>query len=179
MEIAYHQITSDDILHHETGLIALIQDAVADGASIGFIAPMSDEDARAYWKTVQSAVASGDKVIFIALDEHQRVAGSIQLGNATFPNGHHRAEVQKLLVHRDYRNRGIAKTLLNLIEQKARDMGKWLLVLDTVEGSVAQGLYLRSGYVQAGIIPEYALSSAGPYEATVVFYKNLKTGVDN
>lgn len=149
MEITYHHITADDILHHEAGLIALIQDAVADGASIGFIAPLSDESARAYWQTVQSALAGGDKVIYVALDEHQRVAGSIQLGFATFPNGHHRAEVQKLLVHRDYRNRGIAKTLLSLIEQKAQELGKWLLVLDTVEGSVAQGLYVRSGYVQA------------------------------
>jgi acetyltransferase len=175
MEITYHQITADALLRHQTGLMALIQDAVADGASIGFIAPMSDDDAHAYWEKVQNAVASGEKIILIALDEHQRVAGSIQLENATFPNGHHRAEVQKLLVHRDDRNRGIAKMLLNLIEQKARDLGKWLLVLDTVEGSVAQGLYLRSGYSQVGIIPEYALSSAGVYEATVIFYKNLNS----
>jgi len=174
MQINYFELGTEDILRYQTGLIELIQDAVADGASIGFIAPLSHEDARRYWEKVQQALAEHDKVMFIALDETGRVAGSIQLENATFPNGHHRLEVQKLLVHRDYRNRGIAKTLLNLIEQKARDLNKWLLVLDTVEGSVAQGLYLRSGYTQAGIIPEYALSSAGPYEATVVFYKNLK-----
>jgi len=173
MQINYVELGAGDILRYQKGLMELIQDAVADGASIGFIAPMSDEDAHAYWQTVQGAVADNGKVIFIALDEHGRVAGSIQLGFATFPNGHHRAEVQKLLVHRDYRNRGIAKTLLKMIEQKAHDLDKWLLVLDTVEGSLAQGLYLRSGYTQAGIIPEYALSSAGPYEATVVFYKKL------
>lgn len=174
MPIATFQLSADDVPTHLTGLIALIQDAVADGASIGFIHPLSTEDATRYWDKVQKAVADGATVLFIALDSDNRVAGSVQLGFATYPNGHHRMEVNKLLVHRDFRNRGIAKTLLALIEQKARELDKWLLVLDTVEDSLASGLYDRLGYIRAGVIPQYALSSAGHYEGTVVFYKLLK-----
>ncbi|MDX2077065.1 MAG: GNAT family N-acetyltransferase [bacterium] len=174
MQISTFQITADDIPQHQEGLIALIQDAVADGASIGFIAPLSYDDANRYWNHVQKAVAGGEKAIFIALDtDTNRVAGSGQLENAFFPNGHHRAEVQKLLVHRDYRNQGIARTLLTHLEKHAMSINRWLLVLDTVRGSVAEGIYKRSGYIESGGIPEYALSSAGVYEETVVFYKSL------
>lgn len=174
MQMSCVQITGDDVLSHQAGLIALLQDAVDDGASVGFIAPLSHEDARRYWDKTQNAVASGDTLLSLALDANNRVAGSVQLGFASFPNGHHRLEVKKLLVHRDYRNQGIAKSLMARIEEKARALNCWLLVLDTVEESVASRLYTRLGYVQAGVIPQFALSSAGIYEGTVVFYKVLR-----
>ncbi|MCL4252399.1 MAG: GNAT family N-acetyltransferase [Anaerolineae bacterium] len=175
MTFIYRQIMADELTTYLEGLIILIQDAVADGASIGFIAPLSYDDAHRYWMHVQQSLISGEKAMFIALDEDtNRVAGTGQLENAFFPNGHHRAEVQKLLVHRDYRNRGIARTLLTHLENHAMSINRWLLVLDTVRGSVAEGLYRRTGYIEAGGIPEFALSSAGIYEETVVFYKRLK-----
>jgi hypothetical protein len=51
--------------------------------------------------------------------------------------------------------------------------GKTLLVLDTVTGGVAEGLYSRMGWVRVGEIPDYALMPDGELTATTIFYKRL------
>ena len=61
------------------------------------------------------------------------------------PNGHHRAEVRKLLVHRRARGRGLGTALMQRAEQDALALGRTLLLLDTETGSAAETLYLSSG----------------------------------
>jgi GNAT superfamily N-acetyltransferase len=97
----------------------------------------------------------------------------VQLALVTKQNGLHRAEVQKLLVHTDFRQRGIARALMSAVEEAARAVGRTLLVLDTEQGSIAEQLYERCGYARSGIIPHYALSTDGSLITTVVFYKLL------
>ena len=46
-------------------------------------------------------------------------------------------------------------------------------MLDTWQGSVAEGLYRSLGYIEVGVIPRFALSSQGTLEATVIFYRAL------
>src|SRR5262249_38253198 len=79
-------------------LVRLLQDAVADGASIGFLAPLSDEEAGAYWRGVADDIASGSRVLLLAWTAPGAAAGSVQLELAARPNATHRAEVQKLMV---------------------------------------------------------------------------------
>jgi ribosomal protein S18 acetylase RimI-like enzyme len=85
----------------------------------------------------------------------------------------HRAEAQKLLVHSAARRRGIGQALLGAIERAAMDSGRTLLTLDTEQGSDAERLYRRLGYIEAGVIPRYAATTAGALIATVIFYKEL------
>jgi hypothetical protein len=51
--------------------------------------------------------------------------------------------------------------LMARVEEEARRNGRWLLVLDTVPGENGHRLYLRAGWTQTGIIPDYALFPDG------------------
>ena len=153
-------------------LIHLLQDTVASGASVGFLPPLSTEDAQHYWKSVFEEVAQGTCVLLVANDA-ERIIGSVQLALATKPNARHRAEVQKLFVLSDQRRQGIGRALMDRIEQVAREHERTLLVLDTRQGDNAERLYRALGYCEVGIIPAYAQNADGKLDGTVVFYKTL------
>jgi ribosomal protein S18 acetylase RimI-like enzyme len=153
-------------------LVALLRDSVHGGSSVGFLPPLTVEAAEEYWLETLREVAQGKRILLVA-GVAGDVTGAVQLALATKPNGLHRAEVQKLLVHTGFRNRGIARALLGAAEDSARATGRTLLVLDTEEGSVAERLYEKHGYTRAGMIPEYALNVDGSLITTVLFYKLL------
>ena len=153
-------------------LVALLQDSVHNGSSVGFLPPLSSEVAESYWRETFDEVAEGQRILLITR-EGETVTGSVQLGLAAKQNGLHRAEVQKLIVHTRFRGRGIARALMSAIEEAAREAGRTLLVLDTEQDSVAERLYPKCGYTRVGIIPQYALSASGSLINTVVFYKLL------
>jgi GNAT superfamily N-acetyltransferase len=154
----------------EGALSALLIDAVEGGASVGFIGPLQAEEAQAYWRGVREELPQG--LVMLAAREGDRLLGSVQLAPAQKRNGGHRAEVQKLLVLREFRGRGVGEALMHAIEDEARKLGRWLLVLDTAT-SAAERLYRKLGYQRAGAIPEFAESSAGGFDATVLYYKRL------
>jgi acetyltransferase len=145
---------------------------VEDGASVGFLPPLSAADARGYWRAVLQAVSGGTRVLLVALDDGD-VLGSVQLDLATMPNARHRAEVMKLVVHRRARRAGIGRALMLAVEQAAREAGRTLLVLDTRRGDAAERLYERLGYTRVGVIPRYARSATGALDDTVYFYREL------
>ena len=153
-------------------LVAVLEDAVASGASVGFLPPLDAAEARDYWAQVIEAVAAGHRILLAAIHDDQCI-GAAQLDLARMPNGRHRAEVMKLLVHSSARRQGIGRALMTEIENAARSAGRTLLVLDTKRGDAAEQLYHRLGYIPAGIIPGYALNSTGHPHDTVFFYKSL------
>lgn len=153
-------------------LIELLQDTVASGASVGFLPPLSAEDAQQYWSSVFKEVAQGIQVLVVARAAGH-IVGSVQLALATKPNASHRAEVQKLFVLQKQRRRGIAQALMHEIEQAAREHARTLLVLDTRQGDAAEQLYRKLGYQEAGVIPHYARNATGELDGTVFFYKLL------
>jgi GNAT superfamily N-acetyltransferase len=152
-------------------LIQLLQDALASGASIGFLPPLQAEEAQQYWREVFLDVTQRLRVLLVARQAGQ-IVGSVQLALATNPNARHRAEVQKLLVLSSYRHRGIGRALMHGVEQAARDIGQRLLILNTVEGEPVERLYRSLGYSEVGVIPAYAYSAHGMLD-TVIFYKTL------
>jgi acetyltransferase len=153
-----------------SALIDLLTDAVAGGASVGFLAPLSGEAAAEYWREVAVDLRTGSRLLLVWRVEG-RVAGSVQLAPATRPNAAHRAEVQKLLVHTAARRRGIGAALMAAVEAVARSAGRTLLVLDTREGDDASRLYERIGYTLAGVIPGYAICSSGTRDGSAFYYK--------
>lgn len=156
----------------ETELIHLLLDAVQSGASVGFLPPLSEEEARDYWQAVFAEMAGGSHVLLLAREAGQ-IVGSVQLVLATKANARHRAEVQKLFVLQAQRRRGTGRALMLAVEQVAREHERTLLVLDTRQGDAAEQLYRSLGYSEAGVIPHYARGASGVLEATVVFYKSL------
>lgn len=160
------------VLEALPGYATLLEAVVAGGASVGFLHPMPSGEAEAFWRRIAEGIGSGDILMWSIHDKDGPVA-TIQLHPVGKPNGAHRAEIAKLMVHPRARGRGLAKQLMDTAEQAARNLGRRLLVLDTVEGGVADGLYRRLGWTEAGRIPDFALKSGGGAEATVVFWKRL------
>jgi acetyltransferase len=158
-----------------SGLVALLQDAVAGGASVGFLPPLSDEEATAYWRGTIADLDRGKRVLLVAR-HNERITGCVQLDPAGRANGAHRAEVQKLMVHQDARRQGLGRALMTALEEHARHIGRTLLVLDTREGDPSEALYAGCGYIRVGTIPRYARSAAGTLDGTVYYYKELDCG---
>lgn len=163
------------ILPHLSAL--LLQDAVASGASVGFLSPLSDEEATGYWQTVIAALREPYRVLLMAkIDDN--IAGTVQLDMEKRANGSHRAGIAKLLVHTAYRRRGIGRSLMMAIEAEARKSERTTLVLDTRESDPAVRLYTGIGYTRVGTIPEYARSVDGSLHSTVFMYRLLNSAAD-
>src|SRR5688572_25815547 len=153
-------------------LAAILADAVAGGASVGFLLPFSSDDAEAWWRSLGRDVARGSVIVIVArLD--RRVIGTAQLRLAQLPNARHRAEVAKVLVHRSARRRGIATALMSEIERIAVADSRTLLVLDTIADSEAEPLYVKLGWTRAAEIPRYAGMPDGELRPTMIFYRDL------
>jgi GNAT superfamily N-acetyltransferase len=160
-------------LHEQLdGLASVLQDCVAGGASVSYMAPFSHEQARAAFESFAAEVDQGRRLILAAFADG-RVVGTVQVILALPPNQPHRGEIAKLLVHREARKRGIAQRLMEHAESEARAEGKTLLVLDTVTGDNAERLYARLGWTRVGVIPGYALFPDGRPCDTTVFWKAL------
>jgi ribosomal protein S18 acetylase RimI-like enzyme len=155
------------------GLIELLRDAVAGGASVGFLNPFTEAAAGAYWDDVFAEVETGCRLLFV-VREGDDVLGSVQLAIPPKPNARHRASMEKLLVHTSARRRGLGRALMRLAEDAAIRHGRPLLVLDTRAGDPAGRLYEQLGYVRAGVIPGYSLSPAGRPQATAIYYRDLQ-----
>jgi GNAT superfamily N-acetyltransferase len=153
-------------------LAEVLADCVAGGASVGYMAPFSHEDARAVFEVYARDAEEGRRIILGAFLDGDLV-GTAQLVLAVPPNQPHRAEVARVLVHRSARRRGIANRLMEQLEQEARAEGRTLLVLDAVTGGDAARLYDRLGWNTVGVIPDYALYPDGRPCDTTVFWKSL------
>ncbi|KAB8183600.1 GNAT family N-acetyltransferase [Nonomuraea phyllanthi] len=154
------------------GLAALLVDAVDSGASVGFLAPFDHRQAAAWWRAQAPAVAEGRLLVWTCRHDGA-VAGTVSLALAGKPNARHRAEIVKLMVHRDARGRGLARALLATAERAALDAGAELLLLDTETGSTAEHVYLTGGWTRYGIVPDYAGSPDGTLRDCSFFFKRL------
>jgi GNAT superfamily N-acetyltransferase len=153
-------------------LAAVLVDCVEGGASVSFMSPFSQDQALAFFHKVAGSVAAGDTVLLAArLDG--KIIGTVQLGLDTPPNQPHRADIKKLLVHRSARGTGVGAALMAEVEEEARRRGRWLLVLDTVPNENGHRLYLREGWTQTGLVPDYALFPDGRLCDTAIMWKRL------
>lgn len=157
---------------HAAQLRELLLDAVAHGASVGFVMPLGEDAADAYWRGVADGVAAGTRILLAGWRDHVMV-GTVQLDLCTKPNGINRAEVQKLLVHSGGRRLGVATALMAAVEMQALALRRGLLFLDTEAGSSAEALYARLGYTRVGELPEYCATPDGAWRATAIWYKTL------
>ena len=152
-------------------LCDLLIDSVEHGASVGFLSPLSREEADGYWRRIERAVAEDRCVLFAAALDGP-VIGTVQLDVDTLPNQRHRASVAKLLVHTAARRRGVGEALMTALEAEAKTRGRWLLTLDTATGDAAR-LYERMGWTASGPIPDYALNPDGSLTDTTFYWKRL------
>lgn len=168
--INYEQLNASQAQQILTDLGNVLQACVADGASVGFTDPADRAAIDSFWQSKIDSLAHNEYDLLIARD-NDTVVATVMINYCGTPNGRHRVEISKLLVHPAARQRGIARQLMKMAEQHAWDKGITLLVLDTRSGDVASQLYLSLGWQIAGEIPAYAESIEGRLDATTYMYK--------
>ena len=146
----------------------LLLSVVESGASIGFVLPITKSAATKYWQSVIN-----DNTILLVATLNGQLCGTAQLHLIDKPNGMHRCEIAKVIVSPNFQRQGIGRKLMQAIEQQAIKHNRTLMVLDTRQGDPSNQLYQSLGFIQAGIIPDFASSVDGVLEPTVYYYKKL------
>ena len=172
--IALEQLDAAAFAAALPALAEVLHACVHAGASVSFVLPHSLADSRAFWQEkVWPGIAAGQRRLLVARADG-RITGTVQLDDDSPPNQAHRVEIAKLLVHPDFRRRGIARALMIEVEKIAAEMGRRLITLDTRTGDTAEVLYRSLGYETAGVIPDFARApDADRYDATTYMYKRL------
>lgn len=173
MSITVKRLNGDEAYAAIPALCEVLIDCVHGGASVSFMAPLSVDTARAFWRKVAGGVARAERALLVAQDEAGTIVGTVQLILDLPENQPHRADVAKMLVHRRARRQGVGAALLEALDAEARREARNVLVLDTVTGSDASRLYARHGWQHAGDVPRYALMPDGTPCGTSFFYKHL------
>ena len=173
-EFRYESLTPTDFAYALPQLSEILHACVSVGASISFIQPFALKDAEAFWQQkVFPAVEKNQTTLLVARFGEQ-IVGTVQLCYDLPPNQAHRCEVAKLLVHPNFRKRGIATALMERLEEEARALGKTLITLDTRSGDQAEPLYILLDYKIAGRIPNFARAADSErLDSTTYMYKIL------
>jgi len=166
------ELTADDLAATVPGLAELLVDTVAAGASLGFLEGLDVPAATEWWLERRPALAAGGLAVWVARTAGQLV-GTVSLTCEARPNGRHRAEITKLMVHPDARGHGFGRDLLASAEKAAARAGVTLLVLDTETDSPAERLYRVTGWTRYGVVPGYAADPGGTPRDCSFFYKRL------
>lgn len=163
------------------GLGSLLVAVINSGVSAHFTYPYEESKAQSVFEAFLDGIGTKSftwLAFEVAADEgevsNKSLAGTVTLGFHKSPNGYHRAEIKKLLVHPSFQRRGIARQLMVQLEAKAREYGKRLLLLDTTAGYHAQKLYSSLGWEMIGICPDYASTTTKTgFEDAAFMYKTL------
>lgn len=167
------ELDAGGLLAHAGELADVLRACVLAGASVGFELPFPHEESRAFWLGLHGALERGERRMFVVRGDDGCIDATLQLVLAGMPNGRHRAELSKMLVHPRARRRGLAQALVMHAEAVAHALGRTLIVLDTCTGEPAEGMYLKLGYERCGEIPQYATMPDGRLGATTFMYKLL------
>ncbi|WP_275554026.1 GNAT family N-acetyltransferase [Mixta sp. Marseille-Q2659] len=170
--IEYQVLNKQQAQSELEALTDVLQGCVSDGASVGFIDADDRQIMRNFWLDTLSGLDQNERLLIVARQQ-QRIVATVMVVWNLMPNGRHRAEISKLLVHPAARRQGIARQLMYLAEERVKQSGRTLMVLDTRSGDIASLLYLSLGWEIAGAIPYYAQSTEGVMDATTVMYKRL------
>jgi GNAT superfamily N-acetyltransferase len=172
-DVSIRRVAASEAVDCIEGLADVLLDCVEGGASVSFMLPIARETAVNFWRGVADGVERGERVLLVAQNGTGQIVGTVHMITSLPENQPHRADVAKLLVHRQARGTGVAHRLMIALEDAARDHGKSVLVLDTVTGGDAERLYERLGWQRVGVVPHYALMPTGEPCATTFFYKHV------
>jgi ribosomal protein S18 acetylase RimI-like enzyme len=153
-------------------LSELLIEAVANGGSVSFMHPLSQETADKFWENALAAALRGDRIVLGAFDGDLLV-GTLTLVLDLSQNQPHRAELVKMITRISHRGRGVATALLRKAESMALERARTLLVLDTASDGGAAPLYESVGFRLAGEIPDYAFKPHGGLTGTKFYWKRI------
>ena len=160
----------------EAALIALLQDVVDDGASVGFLPPLSVTEAGEYWDSVFDAVASGARLLWVARTPGEGLAGTVQLDLEKRANGRPpRASSIKLMVAHAAPAGAASRARSCWPRRRRRGASAGARsFLDTRLGDPSEHPATAAlGWEFAGSIPRYARSAGGALDANAIYYRLL------
>ena len=155
-------------------LAGILFDSVSNDASIGFVQPLSMEEAKDFWcDQILPLVEANNRALIIA-ESNGKIVGTVQLIISMPPNQQHRCEIAKMMVHSKQRKKGIGRLLMEAAITLAKSQNKTLITLDTRSGDVSQKLYELVGFKVAGSIPNFAKQTGGKgFCSTTYMFKEL------
>ena len=171
--IAISSLVTADCEALVPALVRLTVDAVDGGASLGWDPPLDPDEAARYWEARVRRFDGDDCALFAAFAGDDLV-GAVQRERGHLPTIRHRAEITKLMVLRGWRRRGIARALLDELEDDAFVRGIDVLLLDTRPGEPAEALYRELHYERTGIVPNAVKLADGTVEDAVYYCKLLR-----
>jgi GNAT superfamily N-acetyltransferase len=172
VSISVRLITADEAAALLPALSDLLVDAVANGASVNFMAGFTTQQARVYWQKQITGLAVNDRIWLVA-EDNSHLVGTVMCVFAPQPNQLFRAELSKMLVHSSQRKRGIGAMLMTAVETAALAAGKTHLILDTATGDSGDRLYRRMGWTEVGILPGSFYEPDGKLADSTILYKQL------
>lgn len=122
----YNPSTDAPFLHDIARLHAAC--ITTDHTLATFLPPLSHDKILASWTAWSEQVAAGNRVIILQLTEEDVLAGVVSLFMPETETGKHRSEVGRLLVSPDFRKRGLAREMMGVLEQVAREKERWMVV---------------------------------------------------
>ncbi len=172
MSLSIRSLSITELVNHLPGLVDLLTDTVNGGASLGFLQPLSQAEARDYWLSLRPDLLAGSRLLLVAHAD-DRLVGSGQLTFPRWPNAPHRAELQKLLVTPALRGQGVGRSLMTALHDTARQRGRSLLLLNTRRGEPPESFYKGLGYKEVGVVPGYSVGPKGERYDTVALYQEF------
>lgn len=168
------ELDGQAIMRHLDDLCSILVESVGAGAAISFMAPLSHDDAAQFWSHDVRREVDAGKRILLGAEHDGGLHGTVQLITAMPPNQRHRGEIAKMIVHPRSRRLGIGRSLMTGALERARNLGKTIVTLDTRAGDVAQTLYASLGFNVAGVIPDFAWDPDGKAtHATTYMYRRM------
>jgi GNAT superfamily N-acetyltransferase len=152
-------------------LVELIHDAIHHHHSVGFLLSTTKAELGEFWLEEISDLKTRNTFVIARIDN--RIVGIVILSRETRPNGRHRAELRKLIVHSNFQRLGIGKALVDEATLYAKTLGLSLLYLDSATDFLVDTVYESWGWQKAGSIPDYSSKPDGTLEPTTYFYKKL------
>lgn len=154
-------------------LVEFLRATVNGGAPMGFLPPVTRDEARDYWRSLRPELRAGSRLLLLACTE-AGIVGSGQLAFPSSPNASHRAELQKLFVAPALRGGGVGRLLMAALHDAAQQHGRTLLHLNTRRGGPAEGFYQGLGYREAGVLPGWTMGRAGERDDLVTLYLDMQ-----
>lgn len=151
---------------------AILVACVDDGARVGFLKPLSQAKAIAFWRRAASDVGAG-KLRILAAWQNGALVGTGTLDLSMPEDQPHRAAVQTILVHPIARRAGLGRQILEGLERKGAASGRSLLTLQTPAGEPCERLCHTAGWHESGRIPGFIRDTDGTAHTTVFLWKQL------
>lgn len=163
------RLAAFEVLERKEEFEELLKDAVQDGASVGFLFPLSADKLDRYWSGVAREMESGERELLAAF-EVGKLIGALQIAYSQAESLSHRADLQKLIVHSRERRRGVARALLIQALERMPALGLVMYTITTFNEGPAEALVRSLHFTRFGVMPHFGLTPAGQLHDASMHY---------